>query len=81
LERTISSPSYPWSNNSCFLDTSLELVFQTVMWDFQGFSDRFVQQESWAETTLILLHHMFELRKVINVERGETKPSMWLSIQ
>jgi hypothetical protein len=78
-ERTTSAPSYPWSNNSCFLDTSLELVFQTVMRDFQGFSNRFAQQES--ETTLILLHRMLELRKLINVERGETKPSTWLSIQ
>src|ERR1700683_4853376 len=53
-------------NNSCFLDTSLELIFQTVMQDFQDFSTCFVAQES--ETTLILLHQMFELRKLIDIE-------------
>jgi hypothetical protein len=77
--RTTLNPSYPWSNNSCFLDTSLELIFQAVMRDFQEFSIRFKQQET--DTTLSLLHRMFELRKLIDVEKGEKEPSTWLAEQ
>ncbi|KAJ7017996.1 hypothetical protein C8F04DRAFT_978179 [Mycena alexandri] len=32
--------SYPWSRNSCWLDSSLELIFNPVMRDFLGFSSR-----------------------------------------
>jgi hypothetical protein len=78
-KKTNSSPSYPWSNNSCFLDTSLELVFQTVLQDFPGFSTRFKLQES--ESTLTLLHRMMELRKLIVTEGSEKNPSAWLAIQ
>lgn len=72
-------PSYPWSNNSCFLDTSLELVFQTVLRDFSGFSTRFKPQES--ESILVLLHRMFELRKQIVEDGNAQNSSSWLAIQ
>jgi hypothetical protein len=79
VRKTNSNPSYPWANNSCFLDTSLELVFQSVMRDFHDFSIRFTSHET--ETTLYLLHRMFELRKLVDVDEGEKDPSAWLANQ
>jgi len=34
-------PSYPWDANSCWLDTSLELLFVSVMRNFDEFSSIF----------------------------------------
>ena len=34
-------PSYPWDVNSCWLDTSLELFFISVMRNFDDFSSLF----------------------------------------
>jgi hypothetical protein len=79
VRKTNSNPSYCWSNNSCFLDTSLELVFQSVMRDFHDFSIRFTPHET--ETTLYLLHRMFELWKLVDVDEGEKDPSAWLANQ
>lgn len=33
--------SYPWEKNSCWLDTSLEIIYRTVSRDFQSFSNIF----------------------------------------
>lgn len=75
----LSFPSYQWSNNSCWLDTSLELLFQTVMRDFSGFSVWFAGLH--PEMSLKILHEMLELRTVISVDKGEKNPSIWLSEQ
>ena len=34
----LGRPSYPWKENSWWLDISLELIFMTVMRDFADFS-------------------------------------------
>jgi hypothetical protein len=36
---TLGPVSYPWKDNSCWLDTSLELIYVTLMRDFDGFAD------------------------------------------
>ena len=38
LTNTHQHASYPWHNNSCWLDTLLELTFVMVMQDFPSFS-------------------------------------------
>jgi len=40
-ETDFGPPSYPWVDNSCWLDSSLELLFVTVMRDFDDFSSLF----------------------------------------
>lgn len=34
-------PSYKWSNNSCWLDSSLEITFICVAWNFNEFTSLF----------------------------------------
>jgi hypothetical protein len=57
-------PSYPWANNSCWLDTALELLFQTVMRDFRDFSVRF--EDMHMETSLHILFRVLEMRKLVD---------------
>jgi hypothetical protein len=52
-------PSYPWHNNSCWLDTSLELIFITVMRDFPRFSS--LNQVLLPEMALRVLFETLEL--------------------
>jgi hypothetical protein len=78
-KKTILHPSYPWINNSCWLDTSLELLYQTVIRDFQDFSVRFA--EVHPETSLHTLYRLLELRKLADIEGGEGDQSLVLSQQ
>jgi hypothetical protein len=56
--------SYKWSNNSCWLDTSLELLFIAISRDFEtSFSPRL--SELTDADSLSLLSHAFEARTVI----------------
>lgn len=73
--------SYPWQDNSCYLDTSLELLFRLIMRGYDDFAERFGNQHSDARPTLTVLHEMFKLRKIVDVERGEQNPSEWLKQQ
>ncbi|KAF8194527.1 hypothetical protein BJ912DRAFT_1141396 [Pholiota molesta] len=34
----LATPSYPWSQNSCWLDTSLELIFASITRDFMDYA-------------------------------------------
>jgi len=38
VKKLEGNPSYPWHNNSCWLDTSLELLYATVSHDFEEFT-------------------------------------------
>ena len=68
-------PSYPWSKNSCWLDTSLELIFYVTMRDFSAsFAPRSASlnpsESAWA------LYQAMELRQVVRED-----PSMMKSNQ
>jgi hypothetical protein len=78
-KKAILSPSYPWANNSCWLDTSLELLYQTVTRDFQDFSSRFA--ELHPETSLHTLYRLLDLRQLTNIDGGKEDLSLNLSQQ
>ncbi|KAG2140158.1 hypothetical protein DEU56DRAFT_735326 [Suillus clintonianus] len=60
----IKRASYKWSNNSCWLDTSLELLFAAASQDFEtSFSPR--MSELTDEDSLSLLSHALNARTVV----------------
>lgn len=67
-----SHPSYPWRANSCWLDTSLELLFIAVTRDFQDFVKRF--QGGRDNTTLWIIRELFELRLQMETSGGTQDP-------
>jgi len=70
-------PSYPWQNNSCWLDTSLELLYTTVCYDFNEFSQACQQLRS--DSPLHSLHHIFHIRQ--NLAQSTPNISTTLSKQ
>ena len=57
---TSRTPSYPWKENSCWLDTSLQLLFVALTHNFSEFSE-FAQKVAPA-SPLRTLHNIFEQR-------------------
>ena len=57
--------SYSWENNSCWLDSSLELIFQAVQYDWDGFSRRFADLS--PSTKLRQLHDALCERQRLSV--------------
>lgn len=57
---TSRTPSYPWQENSCWLDTSLQLLFVALTHDFSEFSE--FAQEVAPGSPLQILHNIFEQR-------------------
>lgn len=59
-ESKIGHVSYPWSDNSCWLDSSMELLFVALSRDFTGYS---TQMEGISpELVLSLVFRAFDLR-------------------
>lgn len=61
--------AYPWKSGSCWLDTSLNVVYWVVRGDWDDFDSRFSEQR--AESTMQTLRLMFELRIIADSENGE----------
>ncbi|KAJ7474341.1 hypothetical protein FB451DRAFT_1467183 [Mycena latifolia] len=69
-------PSYRWKENSCYLDTSLELIFQTVSRDFhRQFGVRGVNVDK-AEPIAQLLQHMSSRRTTERDLSGGISPEV-----
>ena len=60
--------AYPWKYGSCWLDTSLNILYWVVSGNWDDFASCFSSQP--AESTMHILRLMFELRNVIDSERG-----------
>lgn len=61
--------SYPWKNNSCWLDASLELTFITVMRHFPAFAA--CCEVLPAASGLRTVYESFEQRQVIRSDDPE----------
>ena len=70
--------SYPWHKNSCWLDTSLELIYVTVARDFPSFSS--LSQHLLPEMALRVLFESLELRHTMeaNPRDQDVTDSLWL---
>lgn len=71
--------SYPWHNNSCWLDTSLELTFVTVMQDFPSFSSSC--QALLPDMSLRVLFETFEVRRTMEATSNNEDTSGNLRLQ
>ncbi|KAJ7024054.1 hypothetical protein C8F04DRAFT_890996, partial [Mycena alexandri] len=58
--RPAPHPSYPWSRNSCWIDSGLDLIFNAVTRDFPDFSSRF--DDINPDCSLAPLHKVMQLR-------------------
>jgi len=63
ISLTLGLPSYPWRNNSCWLDTSLELTFITMIRHFSAFSA--CCEGLPTESGLRTIYESFEKRRLI----------------
>lgn len=61
LDIPIQIPSYPWEGNSCWLDTSLELLHATISHDFKDFSH--ACQDLPTDSVLRTLYDMLQTRQ------------------
>ena len=62
-------PSYPWDANSCWLDTSLELLFVPVMRNFNDFSSLFNSVPK--NSGLYALYTTLNSRRLINHDEDD----------
>lgn len=62
--------SYPWSKNSCLLDSSLELIFRAVSRDFAGFSMK--MDGLHPKLSLATLFEALSLRRTFEISPGGT---------
>lgn len=62
-------PSYPWDANSCWLDTSLELLFVSVMRNFDDFSSLFNSVPK--NSGLYALYTTLNSRRLINHDEDD----------
>lgn len=79
LQNLFGPPSYPWNANSCWLDSSLELIFIATMRNFNEFSSIF--QAAPAGTALFQLHQTLNDRKLINVDEDDQSASLTIAQQ
>lgn len=70
-------PSYAWKNNSCWLDSSLEVIFNVTSRDFKGFAGRFlsIPPDSVPYALFQALNH----RHIAYTQDGENHSVEWLS--
>ena len=65
------NPSYIWKNNSCWLDTALELLHATVSYDFETFSA--ACETLPAESAFRYLYCMLQTRQTLDSTTTTTK--------
>lgn len=65
----LGNASYPWKKNSCWLDSSLELLFRALMRDFDDFTSACSQEGS--QTTKGLLSALYELFKARQSQKSD----------
>lgn len=68
--------SYPWSKNSCWLDTALELLFNAVIRDFTDFSSRF--EDINPECAFAPFFKIMDLRKTLPGSGGDVSEMLGL---
>ena len=66
-------PSYPWDANSCWLDTSLELLFVSVMRNFNEFSSLFNSVPK--NSGLYALYTTLNSRRLISYDEDDSMVS------
>ena len=54
-------PSYRWSNNSCWLDTALEILWHALNRDFKTFAACFTSVMADPSSQHTALHSLFQL--------------------
>ncbi|KAF8134056.1 hypothetical protein K438DRAFT_1997887 [Mycena galopus ATCC 62051] len=73
---TVLRPSYAWNRNSCYLDTSLELIFHTVTLDFERqFASRSTELHN-GESVKRLFELMSMRREAENRASGGVNPEV-----
>ena len=60
-----TQPCYPWENNSCWLDASLQLLFAALSHNFSEFSS--LVQTIQPEHPLRMLHDIFQQRLTLKL--------------
>jgi hypothetical protein len=66
---SIQIPSYPWKKNSCWLDTSLELIFATVCYNFEEFSQ--ICQKLPSDSDVRLLYNILNERQTLQLDKPD----------
>ena len=76
-------PSYKWENNSCWLDTSLELLWNALLPDFKGFSSCFssVPTDDIRQQPLYSLFRLLQFRKDLYISESENHTVAVLTTQ
>jgi hypothetical protein len=69
-------PSYQWEKNSCWLDTSLELLHATVSFGFEEFTQ--VCRDLPSESILRTIFDMLEVRQYVPHDTPDLMQSMAL---
>lgn len=66
-------PSYKWESNSCWLDNSLELLWNTLLPDFENFSSCFshLQSIDIQKQPLYALFRVLQLRTDLSRSESE----------
>lgn len=64
--------AYPWSSNSCWLDTALELVFAVFCRNHGDFTNRFSSVSDKMAFPLWRLHELLNSRKAQHGELGNS---------
>lgn len=77
LPPTGSLPSYSWADQSCWLDCSLEILFQCVMRDFTSFEQRFNSVPK--NSTLYMLYNVMNQRRISHTESSVSNRPVFLS--
>ncbi|KAJ6481243.1 hypothetical protein C8R47DRAFT_1322273 [Mycena vitilis] len=67
---------YPWSHNSCWLDSALELLFNAVTRDFADFSSRF--DDVNPDCALAAFFKIMHLRQTLPGSGGDTSDMLRL---
>lgn len=62
-------PSYPWSDNSCWLDTSLELIYQAIMRNYSCFTQAFLNINT--SMSIHRLVHLLDQRRALHRDQRE----------
>ncbi|KAI0739769.1 hypothetical protein C8Q80DRAFT_1124105 [Daedaleopsis nitida] len=74
-------PSYKWINNSCWLDSSLETLWNLVQQDFGSFAESFSDIPNADRVGIHQLYQMFDRRRTLHIENSTNYSVQVLSEQ
>ncbi|KAL7284985.1 hypothetical protein ACG7TL_000074 [Trametes sanguinea] len=74
-------PCYSQSDNSCWLDVSLQVLFVAVLNDYHSFQERFEGHVA-SDALLFEVYRVFDLRRSVQSEpRGQNNNPQYLNLQ